>query len=449
LGARRLADELELARHVVDLATSAGAGEAEATYGVADRFSTEARDREIVKLERSVARSLVLRVFCKGAKASLATSDFSEDGLVAFVRETVDAARFVASDPHGGLPEGSTQTFEDDSVLEMFSGDVGARAAEAKIDDALQLERIARSVDSRIVNSAGSRVADTSATLALANSLGFARSYRQSQVSIGLSPIANDAGSLRTASYGAASRSYAALEPIASVARVAARRAVGMIGARKPQTMRCPVIFERDVASLVLADIFAAVNAANVAVGNSFLAERIGDRLGSELATIVDDGRLPRGLGTSPFDAEGVPTGRTLVMERGTLQTFLYDTYYARRLGARSTGNASGGGVGPNNFYLTPGAHALEDIVAATPRGILVLDTIGFSTESVTGTYSRGARGFAIENGELAYPIDEFTIAGNLTEMLAAIDMVGRDLVFDQPIVAPSFRVAEMTVSGT
>jgi len=444
-----LADELEVASHVVALATAAGADQAEATYTVGERFSTEARDRQIVKLERSIARSMTLRVFVGGAKASLGTSDFSADGLVAYVRETVDAARFVASDPHGGLPDHVAEMHHhDDASLEMYSGDVTARPAEAKIEDALELERIARAIDTRIVNSAGSRVADTTVALALANSLGFAGAYRQSQVSVGLSPIASDGGNLRTASYGAASRSYATLEPIASVARTAARRAVEMIGARKPLTTRCPVIFDRDVASLVLADIFAAVNAANVAVGNSFLADRIGARVGSELATIVDDGRLPRGLGTSPFDAEGVPTRRTLVMERGTLQTFLYDSYYARRLGAHSTGNASGGGVGPNNFYLAPGTHALGDIVAATPRGILVLDTIGFSTESVTGTYSRGARGFAIENGELAYPVDEFTIAGNLVEMLATIDLVGNDLIFDQPIVSPSFRVAEMTVSG-
>ena len=441
-------DELELAQHVVDLARRAGADEAEATYTVANRFSTEARDREIVKLERSVARGLSLRVFVRGAKASLGTSDLSAQGLADFARETVDAARFVASDAHGGLPT-DIAAVPEDPTLEMYAEDVRARPAEAKIDDALQLERIARAVDTRIVNSAGSRLADTTLALALANSHGFAGSYRQSQVSAGSSPIASDAGNLRTASYGAASRAYATLEPIASVARIAANRAVEMIGARKPQTMRCPVIFERDVAAHVLADIFAAVNAANVAVGNSFLAERVGERIGSAYATIVDDGRLPRGLGTSPFDAEGVPTRRTVVMDGGTLRTFLYDTYYARKLGAHSTGNASGGGIGPNNFYLAPGPHALADLVGATQRGILVLDTIGFSTESVTGTYSRGARGFAIENGELAYPIDEFTIAGNLLEMLAAIDLVGSDLVFDQPIVAPSFRVSEMTVSGT
>ena len=212
--------------------------------------------------------------------------------------------------------------------------------------------------------------------------------------------------------------------------------------------MRVPVIFERDVAASILSDIFKAVSAANVAVGNSFLIDAVGTKVGSDLVTIVDDGRLFGGLGTSPFDAEGTPTRRTLVFDRGTLGTYLYDTYHARKLGANTTANAGGGGIAPNNFFLLPGTQTLEELIARTPRGVLVLDTIGFSTESVTGTYSRGARGIMIEQGERAYPIEEFTIAGNLIAMLAGIDAVCDDLRFDAAVVAPTFRVAEMTVSG-
>lgn len=437
---------LELAAHIVTLATDAGASEAEATYTVADRFSTEARDIEITKLEQSVGRNVALRVFVNGAKASLATSDLSRDGLREMVRAAVDAARFVGPDPHGGLPDDALP-LQDDAALEMYSPDVLARPAEAKIEDALALERVARATD-EIVNSSGARVADADVTVALANSRGFAGSYRASQASIGVSPIARDGENKRTGSYGSAARSYAALEGVAAVAERASRRAFEMIGARQPPTMRCPVIFERDVAAAVLGDVFAGVSAANVAVGNSFLANRIGERVGSGLVTVVDDGRLPRGLGTSPFDAEGVSTRRNVVFQEGVLRTYLYDTYYARRLGAASTGNAAGGGIGPINFFLAPGTQTLAELVAATPRGVLVMDTIGFSTESVTGTYSRGARGFAIEGGEIAYPIDEFTIASNLVEMLGGIDAVANDLVFDQSIVSPSFRVAEMTISG-
>jgi PmbA protein len=437
--------ELEVARDAVALAKRAGAHEAEATFVVARRFSTEARGAEIAKLEQSVGRSLSLRVFVSRAKAALVTTDLSRDALLTFVREAVDAACFVQGDEFGGLPE-LPQTLPSEAGLGMYSSDVGARAAEAKIGDALELESIGRATSPRIVNSGGSRVHDASITLALANSNGFEGAYRSSSATISTSPIAADGTSKLIAHYGSASRSYATLEAVGAVASKAAHRALGMIGSRKPPTMRCPVIFDRDVASTVLGDIFSAVSAANVALGNSFLLGKIGERIGSELATIVDDGTLPHALGTSPFDAEGVPTGRTLVFERGCLRTYLYDTYYGRKLGAGSTGNASGGGIGPNNFYLEPGRQTPEEVIAATARGVLVMETIGFATESVTGIYSRGARGYYIENGEIAYPIDEFTIAGNFLTMLAGIDAVAGDLVFDQSIVSPTFRVAEMTI---
>ncbi len=441
-------DELGIARDAVALAQHAGASEAEATYVVTERFTAEARGTELSKLEQSIGRSLSMRVFVEGAKASLTTSDLSSDGLAALVRETVEAARFARPDPFAGLPAG-TSVAPDDPALGMYAADVRERTAEAKIEDAFALERAARGADARIVNSSGSRVGDETALVSLANSGGFAGSYRASNASIGASPVASDGGTIRNASYASAARSYAALEAVESVGVTAARRAVEMIGARTPATMRCPVIFERDVASRILADVFAALSAANVSLGNSFLATRVGDRLGSDLVTIRDDGRLPFGLGTAPFDSEGTATRRTTVFERGTLRTFLFDTYYARKLGAETTGNAAGGGIGPTNFYLEAGSASLDELIAATPNGILVLDTIGFATESVTGTYSRGARGFAISGGELAYPIDEFTIAGNLVEMLAQLDALGSDLVFDQSIVSPSFRIAEMTISGT
>jgi PmbA protein len=443
-----LAEPAELALDAVERAVACGAAEAEATFNVVERFSTEARDREVTTLEQSTGRALTLRVFVDGKKATLATSDLSLAGLNRFVQETVDAARHVAVDPFAGLPD-SLAAPGDGSALATFSADVGERSSEAKIDDALALEALTRAYDPRIVNSAGSHVADAVATTTLANSKGFHGTYRSTQATRAAGPIAQDGAKKRVAQYGSAARGYGTLEAVDSIARTAAQRAVGMCGARKPATLRCPVIFERDIAAHVLSDIFGAINAANVAIGNSFLAGKIGCKVGSSLVNIVDDGRLTGGLGSAPFDAEGVPTRRTVVFRDGILETFLYDTYYGRKLGAASTGNASSGGVGPTNCYLQAGTQALEALVEATPLGVLVLDTIGFSHESVTGTYSRGARGFMIEKGELSYPIDEFTIAGNLVEMLANVDAVANDLRFDASIVSPSFRVAEMTVSGS
>jgi PmbA protein len=439
---------LEFAKSAVDDAIAAGATQAEAMFGVADRFSTEARDLAITKLEQSRARTLQMRVFVGGRKCALATSDFDRRSLEEAIRTAVSQARYVAEDPFAALPERSKEPFCADRDLDLFSADVAQRTADVKIQEALDLERRIRRLDSRITNSSGSHVGDTSGFTVLVNSNGFSGAYRATQVHRSTSPVAIDGGAKRTGSYGTAARGLAALEPEDDVARKAVERTVGLFGARKPKTARMPVIFERDVAASVLGDIFSAVNAANVAMGNSWLAQGIGRCFGSPLVTIIDDGTIPGLLGSSPFDGEGVPSRRTVVFENGELRSFLYDTYYARKLGARSTGNSTGGGIGPNSFFLEPGAGSLEELIAQTERGILVLDTIGFATEHASGVYSRGARGFAVQNGAIAYPVEEFTIAAGFAEMLAGVDLVGADLRFDGAVVSPSFRVREMTVSG-
>ncbi len=438
---------LEFAQAAVDSALRAGASQAEATVSISDRFSTEARDRAVTKLEQSTGRSLHVRVFVDGRKATLASSDFDRKNLDRAIFDTVAQARHVAADPFAVLPELSEKPIEE-SDLDLYSQDVADRDAQDKIEEALQLERGIREADTRITNSNGSHVGDTISTTVLVNSNGFSGAYRSTRVHRSTSPVALDGEAKRTGAYGTAARRLSDMEEALSVAGKAVRRTVGLFGARKPQTMRVPVIFERDVAASVLSDLFAALSASNVAVGNSWLTERIGQRIGSDLVTIFDDGSLPGLLGTTPFDGEGVPTRRTQVFDRGVLRTFLYDTYYARKLGAKSTANSTGGGVGPNNFYLEAGERSLDDLIKDTKRGVLVLDTIGFATEHASGTYSRGARGYYIENGEIAYPIEEFTVAGTFPDMLAGIDAVANDLRFDAGVVSPSFRVAEMTISG-
>jgi PmbA protein len=438
---------LEFAHAAVESALRAGASQAEATLSISDRFSTEARDRAVTKLEQSTGRSLHVRVFVDGRKATLSSSDFDRANVGQAIATAVAQARHVASDPFALLPERSDGGI-DQTDLDLYSEDVAERDAQSKIDEALQLERRIRDLDKRIGNSNGSHVGDTVSTTVLVNSNGFSGAYRATRVHRSTSPVALDGEAKRTGAYATAARRLSDMEETSSVADKAVHRTVGLFGARKPQTMRVPVIFERDVAASVLSDLFAALSAANVAVGNSWLTERVGQRVGSDLVTIVDDGTLPGLLGTTPFDGEGVPTQRTPVFDRGVLRTFLYDTYYARKLGAKSTANSTGGGVGPNNFYLEAGERSLDDIIADTKRGVLVMDTIGFATEHASGTYSRGARGYFIENGEIAYPIEEFTIAGSFPEILAGIDAVASDLRFDAGVISPSFRVSEMTISG-
>ena len=446
-------DALEIAKSGLRNALTAGAREAEATCTIARRFSVRARGEEIDKLEQSTGRGLSLRVFVgePGAlrRATLSTSDLTAEGVEAFAKRAVDAARVVAPDPYAGLPDGDSTRLTETTDLAIDCDDVPARADDDKLADALTLERESRAYDARIDNSNGSFVADAQVTLGFANSNGVSASYRSTSASRATSPVGRDGETKRTASYGSAARSWKACDSPETVARRAASRMLALFGGAPIPTQKLPIIFERDVAAAVLGDIFTAVNAANVAIDNSYLADRVGEKVGSDLVTIVDDGCLRGGMGTSPFDGEGVPTRKTVVFDKGVLRTHLYDTYYARKLGARSTGNSTGGGIGPNNFYLQNGKMSLEELIGDTKRGLLVLAIIGFATECATGTYSRGASGILIEDGELAKAVDGVTIASNfLTGILPGIDAVAGDLRFDSPIAAPSFRVAEMTVSG-
>lgn len=444
---------LEIAERGLRSALAAGACEADATCTIAQRFSVRARGTAIDKLEQSTTRALSLRVFVgePGAmrRATLSTSDLTGDGIEMFSRRAVEAAQYVAPDSYAGLPEAPGTSLDDVAGLAIDAADVAVRRNDEKLEDALALEREARAVDARIDNSNGSYVADSQTTLGFANSSGVRAEYRSTSASRIASPVGRDGETKRTAFYATAARSWADCEATETVARRAASRILSLFGAKPIPTQKLPVIFERDVAAAVLGDVFTAVSAANVAIDNSYLADRVGEKVGTDLVTIFDDGRLPRGMGTSPFDGEGVPTRRTTVFERGTLKTHLFDTYYARKLGAHSTGNASGGGISPTNFYLERGETSLEEMIASTKRGLLVLAIIGFATECATGTYSRGVSGILIEDGELRQPVDGVTIASNfLTGILPGIDAVANDLRFDSPIASPSFRVAEMTVSG-
>jgi PmbA protein len=437
---------LDLAGRALMLARETGAQGAEVSVSIVRRFHAEARENVVARLEGSTGKGLFLRVFRDGRKATLSTSDFSDQGLRDAVIRAVAHADLVSPDEFAGLPDEVAPATGMD--LDLHDPRIADRDGTEKVDEALSLERLIRAADARVVNSSGSHYTDAVAVTAMANSTGFAAAYPWTRAGRSTGPVALDGEVKRIGQYGTAARRFEDLEASESVAVTAVQRAVNLFGARKPPTMRVPVIFERDVAAALLDDLFAAVSGANVAVGNSWLSGRVGNRIGSDLVTIVDDGRVPGGLGSAPFDGEGVATRRTPVFERGVLRSFLYDTYYARKLGAATTGNSTGGGVGPSNFYLEPGSMSLAELIAATPQGVLVMDTIGFATEHASGTYSRGARGFFIEGGELAYPIDEFTVAGQYTDMLAGVDAVANDLRFDASVISPSFRIAEMTVSG-
>jgi PmbA protein len=247
-------------------------------------------------------------------------------------------------------------------------------------------------------------------------------------------------------------RRRAALEAPDAVGRTAAERALRRLGARKVKTTEVPIIFDPDTAASLIRSIAGAASGPSLYRRASFLLERLGSRVAAAAVNLVDDGLIEAGLGSRPFDGEGLATRRTAIVEDGVLRSYLLDTYSARKLGLASTHHATrdgaGVGVGTTNLMLLPGSTSPRELIASVKSGLYVTELIGFGVNGVTGDYSRGAAGLWIDNGELAYPVEEVTVAGNLLEMFDRIDGIGNDLVLRERTSAPTLKIARMVVAG-
>jgi PmbA protein len=248
-------------------------------------------------------------------------------------------------------------------------------------------------------------------------------------------------------------RSLNRLESPEHVGKIAADRALRRLGARKVKTQQVPVIFDPMVANSILQHIFEGVNGDSVYRGASFLAGKLGEKIASENVTVIDDGTMVGGFGTSPFDGEGVPTRRTVVIENGVLKSYLLNTYTAKKLKLETTGNASRGlagtpGIGPGNYFLQPGPCTREQLIGDVKEGLYVTEFLGMGVNLVTGDYSRGASGLWISGGELTFPVEEITVAGNLKDMFLNISEIASDLEFRGAIASPAIRIEGLTVGG-
>jgi PmbA protein len=243
------------------------------------------------------------------------------------------------------------------------------------------------------------------------------------------------------------------LESPEQVGKVAAERTLRRLGARKAKTAHVPIVFDPMVARSIIEHIFEGVNGDSVYRGASFLAGKLGEKIAGDNVSVIDDGTLRGGFGTSPFDGEGVPTRRTVVIENGVLKSYLLNTYTAKKLGLQTTGNASRGlagtpGIGPGNYFLEPGKKTPQELIAEIKEGLYVTEFLGHGANLVTGDYSRGASGLWISGGELSYPVEEITVAGNLKEMFFNISEIANDLEFRGSVAAPTIRIDGLTVGG-
>lgn len=448
----------QLAADIVARALRCGVADAEVTVREGDEFSATVRMGEVETLKESGSRGVGLRVLMEADNgyrvASTSSSDFSAEGIDHLIRGAVMLARVTSVDPFAGLAEAG-EFGQVGGDLGLYHEDVYSLPTEERIAWARRGESAAMAVDTRLVNSDGASFDAATGRKIFANSRGFAGEYRSSYCSIAVSPIAQGAnGEMQRDYWWSQARAFHGLDAPEEVGREAARRTLRMLDARRVATQQAPVVFAPEVARGLVGAIFDAATGDAIYRQASIFAGKLGERVAAESVTVVDDGTIPGGFGTSPFDAEGLPSRKTVIVERGVLRNYILNTYAGKKLGMKSTGNAGRGLAGnpylsAGNLYLEAGKRAAAEIVRGVQRGLYVTRLMGQGVNLVTGDYSRGAAGLWIENGELTYPVHEITIAGNLKEMLRNIRAVGSDLEFRGATAAPTLRVDGMTIAGS
>src|SRR5438067_3099200 len=446
-------DLKQLAQDLVRRAMSGGATAAECVIREGDEFSTLVRLGQVETLKESGSRSVGVRVFHGKRSASTHSSDFSRQGLDRMLKSALELAKITSEDPYAGIPE-PEQLGSISGDLDLYYADVYSLPGEERISYARRTEKAALDYDPRIKNSEGGSFDAATGHKVLANSHGFVGEYRRSYCSVAAVPIAqNESGSMQRDYWYSVARSLSRLESPEHVGKTAAQRTLRRLGARKVKTAHVPVVLDPLVARSMLEHIFEGVNGDSVYRGASFLAGKLGAKIAAERVNVIDDGTMIGGFGTSPFDGEGIPTRRTVVIENGVLKSYLLNTYTAKKLGLQTTGNASRGlagtpGIGPGNYFLQPGPKTPKELISGIKEGLYVTEFLGQGVNLVTGDYSRGASGLWISGGELTYPVEEITVAGNLKDLFFNISEIASDLEFRGSVAAPTMRIDGLIVGG-
>jgi PmbA protein len=436
----------DLGESLVAYARKCGADEAEVSVVDGYEFNVDVRKGRIETLIEAGSRSAGLRVIKDKRTAYASSSDLDMSTLRRLTRNAVRRAELGNPDEFAGLAPLAAERV-DAAALNLHDPEIARLDSKTKIRLAVETEKAALR-DKRITNSYGATFASNEIRSVLVLSNGFVGEYEQTYCGLGVGLQAGDTDNRVEDSWSSSKRHFKDLERPEEIAKKAVERTVRQLGPRKVRTQNVPVIFEPTQTAWLMGFLFGCVTGTAVYQKATFLEGKLGRRIGNEKITVVDDALLPGELGSHPFDSDGLPCRRTVVVEKGILRSYLCNHYAARKLGLRSTGSADGGGVGPANFFLEKGAATPEAIIAGTKKGLLLIRTLGHGLNSVTGDISRGAFGLWIEDGAVAYPVSEVTISGNLGRVLASVEAVGNDLEFHSPVTGPTVKVAEMTVAG-
>ena len=442
-------DARNIAESLVERGIAAGATAADALY-VEDRSSgVQVRLGELESVSRSEGEDIGLRLFVGQSSATVASSDLSNEALKILVERCLAMAKEAPEDPYAGLaPQDLLQRGEPPA---LDSGDGLDPDPTELRGRALEAEQAALAVPG-VTNSGGAGASASGTTIALATSGGFSGSYRSSGHSCSASVIAGEGGSMSRDYASHSARHLEDLDKAADIGRLAGERAVARQGAIRPKPGKYPVLFDPRVSASLLGHFSGAINGSAIARKTSFLQDRLGTRVFRDGVTIIDDPLRLRGLRSRPFDAEGLNVTRQQLVSAGLLNSWIAESASARQLGIAPTGHAvrgAGGapGASPSNLYMEAGERSREELLAAYPEAVLIIELIGQGVNGVTGDYSRGAVGFMVRNGEIAEPVAEITIASNLIDMFASAEP-GSDLEFRRGIDAPTILVPEMTVGA-
>jgi PmbA protein len=446
-------DDRELANSLVDDLKRQGADACDVFISRSDGFQTTIRLGQIEKLQKSNSMGLGLRVFKDQAMAMTYTTDFQDRTLQKLVRDTLEIVRVSSSDEFNGLAPAELLG-EYTGELLLFDESLAGIATDQKLDMVREMEDVGRAFDSRITNSNGANWSDSIGQVTLANSDGFLGHYQTTRASMSVALLAEENGVKQRDSWYTFNRFFSNLDSPSSVGAEAGRRVIARLGARKVKSQAVPVVLDPDVSGSFVSMLFGAASGDSIYRRASFLVDCVGQQIVSPAITIVDDATLIDGPASRPFDGEGVRSSRVVVIEAGVLKTYVCDSYSARRLNSNVTGNAGRGyssspSVSSSNLFLKAGDKDPEDIIQSVSDGLYLTEFFGSGINNVTGDFSQGASGYWIQDGQITFPVQEITIAGNVLKVLQNVLAVGNDLSFKRgSTAAPTLLISEMTVGG-
>jgi PmbA protein len=439
----------KIAESLVERGVSAGATAADALYAGERSSGVQVRLGELEGVSRSEGEEIGLRLFVGTQSATAASSDLSDEALASLVDRCLAMAGEAPADPYAGLaPEerlhrGELPSLDAEDPLEPDPAELRARALEA--------ENAALAVPG-VTNSSGAGASASASIIALATSGGFSGAYQTTGHGCSATVVAGEGSAMQRDYEWHSARHLEDLDKAADIGRRAGQRAVARLGPTRPRPGRYPVLFDPRVASSLLGHFAGAIAGSSIARKTSFLQDRVGERIFASGVTIVDDPLRLRGLRSRPFDGEGVSVARTELIADGVLTSWMAESASARQLGIAPTGHAARGaggapGVSPSNLYLAAGERRPEELLAAHPEAVLIVELIGHGVNLVTGDYSQGAVGSMVRNGEIAEPVAEITVASNLAEMFATLEPAS-DLEFRRGIDSPTILIPEMTIGA-